>query len=249
MHRSGEQTLVTLRVIKAAQRLGFTLNEITDLIKTGRRAHRDAGLQARAATKLADVELRIADLNAIRSDLLAAIDAGCDDPRECAGNASCPIPFVNSDGQLLTAFWHGGHHQHALSDGEERRLDDDDRAHQLGRTPLRGAAGMPERGSPMNIEVRDVPDRQRFEAHRDGELVGFAAYQKTDTLVVFTHTEVEPSVEGQGVGGALVRHALDAVRRLDLRVLAVCPFVQAWMKRHPEYADLDYRAPTSKVTD
>lgn len=45
----GEQTLVTLRV-KAAQRLGFTLNEITDLIETGRGAHRKAGLKARAAT-------------------------------------------------------------------------------------------------------------------------------------------------------------------------------------------------------
>jgi GNAT superfamily N-acetyltransferase len=49
-------------------------------------------------------------------------------------------------------------------------------------------------------------------------------------VIVFTHTEVDPSLEGQGIGGALVRGALDHVRNLGLRVLPICPFVQAWMK-------------------
>jgi len=101
----------------------------------------------------------------------------------------------------------------------------------------------------MSVDVIDVPERHRFEAVLDGELVGFAAYQKTDELIVFTHTEVDSSLEGQGVGGALVREALDHVRELGLRVLPICPFVQAWMLRHPEYTDLDYRRPASKVTD
>lgn len=101
----------------------------------------------------------------------------------------------------------------------------------------------------MTIEVVDAPERQRYEALRDGEVLGFAAYQKTDQLIVFTHTEVDPSTEGQGVGGELVRGALDHVRTLDLAVLPLCPFVQAWMRRHPEYADLDYRRPASRVTD
>jgi len=101
----------------------------------------------------------------------------------------------------------------------------------------------------MSLNVIDVPERHRFEAVLDGELVGFAAYQKTDELIVFTHTEVDSSLEGQGVGGALVREALDHVRELGLRVLPICPFVQAWMLRHPEYTDLDYRRPASKVSD
>jgi len=101
----------------------------------------------------------------------------------------------------------------------------------------------------MSVDVIDVPERHRFEAVLDGELVGFAAYQKTDELIVFTHTEVDSSLEGQGVGGALIREALDHVRELGLRVLPICPFVQAWMLRHPEYTDLDYRRPASKVTD
>lgn len=100
----------------------------------------------------------------------------------------------------------------------------------------------------MSVDVIDVPERHRFEAVLDGEVVGFAAYQKTDELIVFTHTEVDSSLEGLGVGGALIRDALDHVRELGLRVLPICPFVRAWMLRHPEYTDLDYRRPASKVT-
>ena len=87
-----EQSVVTLRVIKAAQRLGFTLTEVADLIAVGR----EAGLRARATEKLVQVEARIDDLAVIRASLVAAIDAGCDDLRECEGNDCCPIPFGES---------------------------------------------------------------------------------------------------------------------------------------------------------
>ncbi len=88
-----EQAVVTVRVVKAAQRLGFTLDEIVDLIEVGRRRYRDSGLQARAAEKLVEVERRIDDLNLIKANLVAAIEAGCDDLHECAGSDCCPIPF------------------------------------------------------------------------------------------------------------------------------------------------------------
>ena len=101
----------------------------------------------------------------------------------------------------------------------------------------------------VGIEVRDAPEESRYEARRDGALLGYAAYQKTNELVVFTHTEVDPSLVGQGVGGVLVKGALDHVRGLGLRVLPICPFVQSWMDRHPGYADLDYRRPASVVVD
>jgi DNA-binding transcriptional MerR regulator len=85
-----EQAVVTLRVIKAAQRLGFTLDEVAGLIEAGRRH----GLQERAREKLLEVEQRIADLLTIRDNLVAALDAGCDDLHTCAGSDCCPIPFV-----------------------------------------------------------------------------------------------------------------------------------------------------------
>lgn len=101
----------------------------------------------------------------------------------------------------------------------------------------------------MTFEIVDASDRQRYEILRDGAVLGFAAYQRADRLIVFTHTEVDPSLEGQGIGGKLVRGALDDVRSQGLPVLPICPFVQSWMARHPEYADLDYRRPASHVTD
>ena len=89
-----EQAITTLRVIKAAQRLGFTLEEVADRVEVGRRRGRDSGLQVRAREKLAEVEQRILDLEAIRDTLVAALDAGCDDLHVCGGSDCCPIPFV-----------------------------------------------------------------------------------------------------------------------------------------------------------
>lgn len=92
--------------------------------------------------------------------------------------------------------------------------------------------------------VTHNPDRSRFEAHLDGQLAGFADYQRTDELYALTHTEVDPSFEGRGVGSALARAALDHVREEGSRsVLPTCPFIKAWIDRHPDYADLLYRAP------
>lgn len=90
------EAVTVLRVIKTAQRLGFTLAEVADLLETGAHRHRrpDAGLQARAATKLAEVEGRIADLMVIRDTLRQAMDAGCDDLLACAESACCPLPFA-----------------------------------------------------------------------------------------------------------------------------------------------------------
>jgi DNA-binding transcriptional MerR regulator len=79
-----DQAVTTLRVIKAAQRLGFTLAEVADLLEAGRRRGRDNGLQSRAREKLVEVEQRIADLATIRDNLVAALDAGCDDLHVCA---------------------------------------------------------------------------------------------------------------------------------------------------------------------
>ena len=89
-----ERAVKTLRIIKAAQRLGFTLEEVADLIEVGRRRGRDSGLQTRAREKLVEVEARMADLEAIRDNLRAALDAGCDDLHRCATSDCCPLPFV-----------------------------------------------------------------------------------------------------------------------------------------------------------
>ena len=88
-----EETVTTLRVVKAAQRLGFSLDEVTELLEAGTH-HHGAGLQARTQAKLAEVDQKIADLEVIRASLIAARDAGCDDLVQCAESNCCPIPFV-----------------------------------------------------------------------------------------------------------------------------------------------------------
>jgi MerR family mercuric resistance operon transcriptional regulator len=90
------EAVTVLRVIKAAQRLGFTLDEVADLLDAGRHRHGrhpDAGLGARAQAKFVEVEAKIADLQVIAGTLRATVDAGCDDLVTCAGEPCCPIPF------------------------------------------------------------------------------------------------------------------------------------------------------------
>ena len=101
----------------------------------------------------------------------------------------------------------------------------------------------------MDVTVTDARDQKRYEARVDGVLAAMADYIPTDELVAFTHTEVLAGFEGKGVGSALVGHALDDVRRQQLAVLAVCPFVSGYVQRHPEYSDLLYRSRTGAVAD
>ena len=90
-----EETVTALRVIKAAQNLGFTLDEVAELLEAGRHHHEaGAGLQAHTEAKLAEVDQKIADLQVIRQSLVTARDAGCDDLLQCASSECCPIPFV-----------------------------------------------------------------------------------------------------------------------------------------------------------
>jgi predicted GNAT family acetyltransferase len=87
-------------------------------------------------------------------------------------------------------------------------------------------------------EVRDDPDRSRYELLVDGRVAGFAAYRRRGDVLEFTHTEVDEEFEGQGLGSTLIRGALDDARRDGFAVLPRCPFVRAFIEKHEEYADL-----------
>jgi len=89
------EAVTVVRVIKAAQRLGFSLGEVAGLVEAGlpRPGPPRPGLRQHAAAKLAEVEGKIADLTLIADTLRAALDAGCDDLVECAREPRCPIPF------------------------------------------------------------------------------------------------------------------------------------------------------------
>jgi uncharacterized protein len=88
------------------------------------------------------------------------------------------------------------------------------------------------------IAVADAPERRRIEVSVDGEPAGSLVYREKGGLLALIHTEVDDRFEGHGLGGRLARFALDQARERGLSVLPFCPFVNAWMQRHPEYADL-----------
>jgi predicted GNAT family acetyltransferase len=90
--------------------------------------------------------------------------------------------------------------------------------------------------------ITDAPARDRYEAHLDGELAGVLEYILKRRRIALVHTEVRPAHEGQGVGSALVRFALDDARRRELRVVAICPYVQNYLARHPQDDDIVVRA-------
>ncbi|MFB9678652.1 MerR family transcriptional regulator [Streptosporangium vulgare] len=93
------ETVTILRTIKVAQRLGFTLGEVAELVEAVGRRHGagNGGLRRRAGAKLAEVERRIADLQLIRESLVQAVNAGCDDLTVCAAGPRCPLPFSDPE--------------------------------------------------------------------------------------------------------------------------------------------------------
>ena len=88
---------------------------------------------------------------------------------------------------------------------------------------------------PAEPTVADVAEWSRFEIHVDGRTAGFAAYRMKDPrLMVLTHTEIDDAYEGRGLGSVLVRAALDSARGRGLSVRPDCPFVRAYIARHPD---------------
>jgi DNA-binding transcriptional MerR regulator len=76
-------TVVLLRLIKTAQRLGFTLDEVAEFLEAGRRRNPTEDLRRRALEKIAEIDAKIADLTAIRGALTGVVDARCDSLTDC----------------------------------------------------------------------------------------------------------------------------------------------------------------------
>lgn len=89
-----------------------------------------------------------------------------------------------------------------------------------------------------DVAVRDAPDAKRFEGRLDGELVGVIDYIPLPGKVIATHTEVFGNQEGRGIGSALVRGMIDIIRADGRRLQPLCPYVTAFLQRHPEHADV-----------
>lgn len=81
-------------------------------------------------------------------------------------------------------------------------------------------------------------DEDRYELWLDDRLIGIASFRPSPGKIEIHHTEIEPELEGQGLGGELVAAALDHARASQLMVVPTCSFVAHYVSQHPEYADL-----------
>ena len=88
------------------------------------------------------------------------------------------------------------------------------------------------------LKVVDNSERNRYELRAGDTVAGVVQYATEPGTVVLVHTEIAPSVEGEGLGSTLVAGALDDIRARGLEVVPLCPFASAFIERHPEYADL-----------
>ena len=89
----------------------------------------------------------------------------------------------------------------------------------------------------MNNAVSNNPAHHRYELAVDGHIAA-THYEIADGVITFVHTEVPPELGGKGIGSKLIKGALDRVRADGLKVIAQCPFVKAYIDKHPDYADL-----------
>lgn len=87
-------------------------------------------------------------------------------------------------------------------------------------------------------DVRDNKERFRYELVDDGRVVAFVQYNMRGGRLILVHTEVDKAHEGSGRATVLVKGALDDIRRRGLHIVPVCPFVERFIERHPEYDDL-----------
>ena len=90
----------------------------------------------------------------------------------------------------------------------------------------------------MTDALVDNTAEHQYELHVDGALAALVVYEVQGSTITLIHTEVKPEFEGQGVGGRIAKAVLDDARARGWRVVPRCPFIAAYIERHPGYTDL-----------
>lgn len=92
-------------------------------------------------------------------------------------------------------------------------------------------------GQAADGEVRENPARGRFELDVGGQIV-FANYRRQDGRIVITHVEAPPPLRGTGAAGRLMRGVAELARAEGARIVPLCGYAAAWLRRNKEYAAL-----------
>ncbi|MEC5144488.1 GNAT family N-acetyltransferase [Chitinophaga sp. 212800010-3] len=89
----------------------------------------------------------------------------------------------------------------------------------------------------MELNIQNNTTKHQFETVVDGH-TALVAYTLFSGGIAFMHTEVPKELEGKGIASQLAKYVLDYARTNHLKVKPYCPYINAYMKRHPEYNDL-----------
>lgn len=89
----------------------------------------------------------------------------------------------------------------------------------------------------MSPDIQHDRNRHRFEARVEG-VACVLDYLLDQHVMTVTHTVVPQAVGGRGIAADLTREAMETARREGWKVVPACSYAEAWMRRHPEYADL-----------
>ena len=89
----------------------------------------------------------------------------------------------------------------------------------------------------MDIKVANNASAKRFETMVDGSMA-VLDYELEDGTLILVHTGVPPALEGRGIGGKVVKAALEYAQDAGLKVVPECPFVRSYIERHKEYEHL-----------
>ncbi len=84
------------------------------------------------------------------------------------------------------------------------------------------------------LEVIHNQEKKRFEI-QIGDQIAMVKYILGSSEIIFTHTEVPEAFEGHGVAGKMAKVAIEYAKAQGLRIRPMCPYMAAYIKRHPEY--------------
>ena len=89
-----------------------------------------------------------------------------------------------------------------------------------------------------SIEVKNNPQASRFEVQLGEGKLAQIAYVMEDQVIIFVHTEVPKEFSGRGIADKMAHTALEYAKAQNYQVMALCPFVKAYIERHPEYKSI-----------
>ena len=87
------------------------------------------------------------------------------------------------------------------------------------------------------MNIVDNSARGRFEYEVEGR-TAFIDYRRAGNVLLLTHAEVPRELEGRGIGSLMVRGTLELIRERGEKMIPLCSFIAAFVRRNPDYQDL-----------